>query len=190
MYTTHGHHIPGSVDVGIKIEVALCGGVKVCGECKREVRFFESIGEQYQQTLGVPQRYLRKPDAVKAMRYLSAKESAQNLYSWLIEEMGAVKSSREYSFAAGEAYPKRGVSWDLLTGKLELFSKFGVLPVEDGDWVIMHSDGEPSTCKPYMFELSYSKIVEVDDDFYDDDPDETMIISTMANVNPPTWLVN
>jgi len=44
VYTTHGHHIPGTILDERPIQLARCGGIRTCRECQREAA--EVLGKE------------------------------------------------------------------------------------------------------------------------------------------------
>ncbi len=69
MYTSHGHHIDGTVNDGLPKSVARCGGPVLCSVCSVEAVKFssESLIDTYKKELIMDfTTYVRKPFTVEA----------------------------------------------------------------------------------------------------------------------------
>lgn len=73
-YTAHGHHIPGTDEKGKPEEVARCGGLRLCGQCKREaaaifgVRMDRGEGlslEELNKRFGLHKAAIEGPNALR-----------------------------------------------------------------------------------------------------------------------------
>ena len=167
-YTSHGHHISGSVlDSGDAPSKARCGGPGLCGKCSAEqaawqkeadrlaeIKKLDDASPQHQGIL-IPKRFKTKPVEIEAIQFVGGPANGMDIVAWIGANGGkatwrnsAAPWTSEDGTAGHSGWPE----------SLTIETLEGHMQAPEGWWIIRGTEGEFYPCADAPFHKKYEEL--------------------------------
>lgn len=105
--------------------------------------------------------FRQKPIVVKAMQFAGTTPDMHDVYQWAEELVGSFDVNDIAVYPEVPEVHTKGVSIDAGTGQMVIATVYGIIPVNEGDWVVCFEENRlsvwPEASFDHSFEVAHGK---------------------------------